>query len=480
MNEIAYASIKKLRELLDTKQISAQEILKASLNRIAQHDTSMKSFIEVYDENSIQDRNVLQGALQGIPGGIKDNICQQGRITSCGSKILSNFCSTYDATAITRLKQEGALLIGRTNMDEFAMGSSTETSYYGKTKNPWNAQCVPGGSSGGSAAAVAAGLVPWALGSDTGGSVRQPAAFCGIVGLKPTYGTISRYGLVAYASSLDQIGVFARDVYDTATVFSVIAGNDAKDASTLRLDKKNYTKDLDGKLPAGIRIGIVDNALQAEGMDAQVQSMIETAAKQFESLGATIKRVSIPALDYAAACYFIVSRAEAASNLARFDGAKYGFRAQDVENLQDMYFKSRGQGFGKEVQVRIMIGNYVLSAGHAGKYYHNAKLVQRLIRKEFNDIFQDVDLVLIPSQAAPAFKFGAYDENKLQMDLQDYFTAGLNLAGIPGMSIPCGFTKEGMPIGMQLVGPHVSEQLLFKVGHAYQQATDWHMRHPKL
>jgi aspartyl-tRNA(Asn)/glutamyl-tRNA(Gln) amidotransferase subunit A len=286
--------------------------------------------------------------------------------------------------------------------------------------------------------------------------------------------------LIAYASSLDQIGVFARDVYDTATVFSVIAGADARDSSTLRLDKKDYTLELDGKLPAGIRIGIVDNALQAEGMDEQVQTMIEAAGKQFESLGAVIKRVTIPALDYAAACYFIVSRAEAASNLARYDGVKYGFRAKDAKNLEDMYLKSRGQGFGKEVQLRIMMGNYVLSAGHAGKYYNNAKLVQRLIRKEFNDVFQEVDIVIIPSQAAPAFKFGAYDENKLQMDLQDYFTAGLNLAGIPGMSIPCGITKEGMPIGMQLVGPHVSEQLLFKVGHAYQQVTDWHLKRPQL
>jgi len=480
MKNIAFASIKTLREMLAKKEVSPEELVKASLQRIAQHDQDMKSFVEVYDQTTIMDSYLPSGALQGIPGAIKDNICQQNRIASCGSKMLENFRSTYDATAISHLKQEGALLIGRTNMDEFAMGSSTETSYHGKTQNPWNKGCVPGGSSGGSAAAVAAGLVPWALGSDTGGSVRQPAAYCGIVGLKPTYGSVSRYGLIAYASSLDQIGVFARDVHDTATVFSVIAGADAKDSSTLRLDKKDYTLELDGKLPAGIRIGIVDNALQAEGMDEQVQTMIEAAGKQFESLGAVIKRVTIPALDYAAACYFIVSRAEAASNLARFDGVKYGYRAKDAKNLEDMYLKSRGQGFGKEVQLRIMMGNYVLSAGHAGKYYNNAKLVQRLIRKEFNDIFQEVDMVIIPSQAAPAFKFGAYDENKLQMDLQDYFTAGLNLAGIPGMSIPCGITKEGMPIGMQLVGPHVSEQLLFKVGHAYQQVTDWHLKYPQL
>lgn len=480
MKNIAFASIKTLRELLAKKEVSAQELVQASLQRIAQHDKDMKSFIEVYDQKTIMDKSIATGVLQGIPGAIKDNICQQDRIASCGSKMLENFTSTYDATAISRLKQQGALLIGRTNMDEFAMGSSTETSYHGKTQNPWNKQCVPGGSSGGSAAAVAAGLVPWALGSDTGGSVRQPAAYCGIVGLKPTYGSVSRYGLIAYASSLDQIGVFARDVYDTATVFSVIAGADARDSSTLRLDQKDYTLELDGKMPSGLRIGIVDNALQAEGMDEQVQTMIEAAGKQFESLGAVIKRVTIPALDYAAACYFIVSRAEAASNLARYDGVKYGFRAKDAKNLEDMYLKSRGQGFGKEVQLRIMMGNYVLSAGHAGKYYNNAKLVQRLIRKEFNDVFQEVDIVIIPSQAAPAFKFGAYDENKLQMDLQDYFTAGLNLAGIPGMSIPCGITKEGMPIGMQLVGPHVSEQLLFKVGHAYQQVTDWHLKRPQL
>jgi aspartyl-tRNA(Asn)/glutamyl-tRNA(Gln) amidotransferase subunit A len=371
-------------------------------------------------------------------------------------------------------------MVGRANMDEFAMGSSTETSWYGVTKNPWDTSRVPGGSSGGSAAAVASGMVPWALGSDTGGSVRQPAAFCGITGLKPTYGSVSRYGLVAYASSLDQVGVFARDVYDTATVFSVIAGQDDKDASTLRTSAKDYTQHLDGKIPSGLRIGIIENAFDADGMDPEVQKMMYDVASEYEKMGAQITKIKMPSLDYAAACYFIISRAEAASNLARFDGVKYGYRAPEVKDLQEVYFKSRGQGFGKEVQLRIMVGNYVLTAGHAGKYYHNAKLVQQMMRQNFIDTFKDIDVLLMPTQAAPAFHFNAFAENKLQMDLQDYFTAGLNLAGVPGMSIPCGVTKENLPVGIQLIGTHGSEELLFKVGHAYQQVTDWHTKKPKI
>ena len=281
------------------------------------------------------------------------------------------------------MKNEGALLVGRANLDEFAMGSSTETSAFQKTKNPWNKECVPGGSSGGSAAAVAAGLVPWALGTDTGGSVRQPAAFCGIVGLKPTYGAVSRFGAIAYASSLDQIGVFSRTVRDNAEVFSVIAGHDEHDASTLRLDKKDYTKGLDGKLPEGLRVGIVTNAMNAEGLDAEVKQNVAEATKKLEAMGATVSEVALPALDHAAATYFIISRAEAASNLARYDSVRYGTRSKDAKNLSDLYVKSRSEGFGKEVQVRMMVGNYVLSAGHAGQYYNNAKLVQNMIRKEF-------------------------------------------------------------------------------------------------
>ncbi|MBV8660909.1 MAG: Asp-tRNA(Asn)/Glu-tRNA(Gln) amidotransferase subunit GatA [Candidatus Dependentiae bacterium] len=480
MNILKFATIQEIRSLIDKKEISASQVLDFYLDRFSEIDPKVKSALEIFDKDSILQASAQQGLLAGIPGIIKDNICQENRIASCASKILANYQSPYDATVISRLKAQGALLVGRANMDEFAMGSSTETSAYFKTCNPWDLSRVPGGSSGGSAAAVAAGLVPWALGSDTGGSVRQPAGFCNLVGLKPTYGSVSRYGLIAYASSLDQIGVFSKTVYDNALVYSAIAGRDEKDSSTLDLDPKDYTKNLTGKFPAGIRIGIVENALQAAELDVQVKAVVEQAIVDLEKAGVIIKRIQLPTLDYAAATYFILSRAEAASNLARFDGVRYGYRASDISTLEDMYTKTRHDGFGREVRVRMMVGNYVLSSGHAGKYYNNAKNVQRLIRHQFNEAFADVDMLFMPTQACPAFKFGAYDDNKLQMDLQDYFTAAVNLAGVPGISIPCGFTPDGLPIGFQLIGPHLSEEKLFQVGHAYQQITDWHTKNPTL
>lgn len=478
MDNLKFATIQEIRSLIDKKEVTVPEVLDFYLDRFAQIDPKIKSALEVFDKNSILKMYTGSGMLAGIPGLIKDNICQDGRIASCASKILANHTAVYDATAVSRLKEQGALLVGRANMDEFAMGSSTETSTFGKTYNPWDVSRVPGGSSGGSAAAVAAGLVPWSLGSDTGGSVRQPAGFCNLVGLKPTYGSVSRYGLIAYASSLDQIGVFSKTVYDNALVYSAIAGRDEKDASTLDLEQKDYTQDLTGKFPVGLSIGVIENALEAAELDEQVKTVIEQAIIELEKAGVTIKRIKLPALDYAAATYFILSRAEAASNLARFDGVRYGYRAHDIVNLEDMYAQTRHEGFGLEVRVRMMVGNYVLSSGLSGKYYNNAKNVQRLIRHEFNEAFADVDLLLMPTQACPAFKFGAYDDNKLQMDLQDYFTAAVNLAGVPGISIPCGFSKEGLPIGFQLIGSHLSESKLFQVGHAYQQLTDWHTKNP--
>ncbi len=480
MNNLKFATIQEIRSLLDKKEISQEQVLDFYLDRFAQIDPKIKSALQVFDKASILKKSSGIGLLAGIPGLIKDNINQEGRIASCASKILANYTATYDATAVSRLKEQGALLIGRANMDEFAMGSSTETSAYCKTANPWDVSRVPGGSSGGSAAAVAAGLVPWALGTDTGGSVRQPAGFCNLVGLKPTYGSVSRYGLIAYASSLDQIGLFTKTVYDNALVYSAIAGRDEKDSSTLDLQQKNYVQELTGKFPQGLTIGVVENALEATELDGQVKSVVEQAIIDLQNAGVKIKKIALPALDYAAATYFIVSRAEAASNLARFDGVRYGCRAKDIANLEEMYTKTRHDGFGREVRVRMMIGNYVLSSGHSGKYYNNAKNVQRLIRHEFNQAFADVDLLLMPTQACPAFKFGAYDDNKLQMDLQDYFTAAVNLAGVPGISIPCGFSQGGLPIGLQLIGPHLSESLLFQVGHAYQQISDWHTKNPVL
>lgn len=480
MIDLKFATIQEIKSLIEKKEVTPEQVLDFYLEQFAVIDPTIKSALEVFDKASILKSFSGKGLLAGIPGLIKDNINQEGRIASCGSKILENYTAAYDATVISRLKEEGALLVGRANMDEFAMGSSTETSAYCKTANPWDTSRVPGGSSGGSAAAVAAGLVPWALGTDTGGSVRQPAGFCNLVGLKPTYGSVSRFGVIAYASSFDQVGVFTHTVYDNALVYSAIAGVDEKDSSTLDLAKKDYTENLTGKFPTGLRIGVVENALEAAELDPEVKKVVEQAIADLEKAGVTVQRISLPALDYAAATYFILSRAEAASNLARFDGVRYGFRAPDIANLEEMYTKTRHDGFGQEVRIRMMVGNYVLSSSHAGKYYNKAKKVQRLIRGEFNEAFKDVDLLLMPTQACPAFKFGAYDDNKLQMDLQDYFTAAVNIAGVPGISIPCGFTDSGLPIGVQLIGPHLSEEKLFQVGHAYQQITDWHKKNPKV
>lgn len=479
MKEFAFASISDLQKALQEKHISAPELLEFFLKRFADCDGDLGTALEVFDKDSIIKASANQGILHGIPGLIKDNISQQSRKLTCASKILEGLEATFDATAVARLKQEGAYLLGRANMDEFAMGSSTETSAYQLTRNPWDHERVPGGSSGGSIAAVAAGLVPWALGSETGGSVRQPAALCGIVGLKPTYGLVSRNGLVAYGSSMDQIGIATRTVYDNALVLSVIAGHDVKDSSSLFVDRKDYTAKLDGKLPEKIKIGVIDNALHAEGIDAEVVSSIEDAIAELERQGAIVQRVSMPVLDYAAAVYFILSRAEAASNLARFDGVKYGLRAQQANSLADMYEHTRQEGFGKEVKARIMIGNYVLSAGHASDFYGNAKKVQRLLQYEFNRIFKTVDILVAPTAPGVAFKFGAFADNHLQMDLQDYFTCAMNIAGIPAISLPCGLTSQEMPVGFQLIGPHLSESLLFQVGHAYQQVTSWHTLHPK-
>lgn len=478
MNELAFATIKTLREKLAKKEISQNELLSFFINRFKKYDDTIGSAIEVFDIDSLKFKQT-DGLLQGIPGIIKDNICQKDRITACATKILSNYVAPYDATATTRLIEAGAVSVGRANCDEFAMGSSTETSAYKKTKNPWDISRVPGGSSGGSAAAVAAGFVPWALGSETGGSVRQPSSYCNLVGLKPTYGLISRFGLAAYVSSIDQIGIFTRTVYDNALILSVVAGHDAHDSTSLKVEPKDYTKSLTGKLKEGLTIGVIDNALNREGIDPEVQQLLEAALKELESQGAKIKRMQFPMLDYCAAVYFMISRAECASNLARYDGVKYGFRSSSSDSLSSMYANTRNEGLGYEVKRRILIGNYVLSVGHADDYYVSAKVVQGLMRKELMDAFKEVDLLFAPGSPAPAFKLGEFGANSLQMDLQDYFTAFANLAGIPGLAVPCGFTKENLPIGFQLVGPELSEELIFQTAHAYEQSMPWHTMHPK-
>lgn len=475
---VAFASIAELKTALASKKISVPELLDYFLKRFEQYDSKVLSALEVFDAASILKEFKAEGILNGIPGIIKDNICQKGRVTACASKMLSNYTATYDATASSRLKHNGALLIGRANCDEFAMGSSGEYSAFQKTTNPWNAKYVPGGSSSGSIAAVAAGLVPWALGSETGGSVRMPAAFCGIVGLKPTYGLISRYGLVAYASSLDQIGIATRSVYDNALVLSAIAGNDPQDSTTLAVQSTDFTKTLNGKIKSGLRIGIVENAVYADGMDKQVVAAIDESIKVLEKLGATTKKVSLPTLDYGAATYFILSRAEAASNLARFDGVRYGMRAQSPKNLADMYQRTRHDGFGQEVRARILMGNYVLSTGYADAFYNNAKKVQRLMYAEFKQMFDEVDLLVMPTAPSTASKFGQLTANKMHMDLLDYFTCPINLAGIPALSVPCGFADNGLPMAFQFVGPWLSEELMFQTAHAYEQQTPWHTMHP--
>ena len=478
MSSLAFATIKELRDKLDKNEISSKELVEYYAGRFEKYNSKLGAALEVFDTESISKASSSTGALAGIPGIIKDNISQKNRKLTCASKILENFVSTYDATAVKRLKEAGAALMGRANLDEFAMGSSNETSAYGKAYNPWNLNCVPGGSSGGSAVAVAAGLVPWALGSETGGSVRLPASFCGIYGLKPTYGLVSRYGLTAYASSLDQIGVFSRTVEDNASVLSVLAGRDFKDSSSLQVDGKDFNSFLTGELKPGLKIGVIQNSLEAEGMDPEIKEAIQKTIKFYEEQGTTITYLNIDAIDYATAAYFIISRAEAASNLARFDGVRYGYRNKEAKSLDEMYSKTRHDGFGEEVRSRILVGNYVLSAGHSGDFYDNAKKVQRLIRKQLMDTFAKVDVLIAPTHAAPAFKFGAFDENKLQMDLQDYFTCFVNMAGVPALSIPCGFTKDKMPIGFQLVGPHLSEGLLYQTAQVYEKATDWHKMHP--
>ena len=473
-----FIDIKTLRELIRTKKVSVQEVKKFYLDRFKKYDGKIKSALEVFEHPD--EAQHPEGPLHGVPGLVKDNICQKGRITACASKILQNFVAPYDASVVERLKTAGAYSLGRANCDEFAMGSSTEYSAFQKTANPWDVTRVPGGSSGGSIAAVAAGLVPWALGSDTGGSVRQPASFCGIVGLKVTYGLLSRYGLIAYASSLDSIGICTRTVFDTALVLSQVTGPDGKDSTALQEVKKiDYTAALTGKIKPGMKIGIIENAFDAEGIDTGVKQLLEAAIKDLEKLGATIERVRLPAMDHGDAVYFMVSRAEAASNLSRFDGVRYGFRAKDTKNLLELYEKTRAEGFGYEIKRRILIGNFVLSAGYADAYYKSAKTVQNMIRQEFLDAFKKFDLLFLPAAPCTAFKFGAFADNPLQMDLQDYFTASINLAGLPGISVPCGFVN-GLPVGMQLVGPHQSEELILQTAYAYEQMNDWHTKYPVL
>jgi aspartyl-tRNA(Asn)/glutamyl-tRNA(Gln) amidotransferase subunit A len=466
-------------------QASAAEIADASLAAIGQREPKLQAFLHV-DEGAVRaqaqaidaKRRAGQplGKLAGVPVAVKDVLCTRGVRTTCASRMLEHFVPPYNAHAIERLLAEDAVIVGKTNMDEFAMGSSTENSAYQVTRNPWNQSCIPGGSSGGSAAAVAGGEAPLALGTDTGGSIRQPAALCGVVGLKPTYGRVSRYGLIAFASSLDQIGPFARSVGDAALLLEAIAGHDARDSTSVDSPVPPYARTVNDPIK-GVRIG-VPREFFGKGLDAEVEAAVRMALKEYEKLGATLVEISLPHSPSALAAYYIVAPAEASSNLARFDGMHFGHRTNQNADLIGTYSKSRGEGFGKEVQRRIMIGTYVLSSGYKDAYYVKALKVRRLVKHDFDDAFARCDVVMGPTTPTAAFAIGAKSDDPLAMYLSDVYTVSCNLAGLPGLSLPCGFTKTGLPIGLQLLAPPFEEEKLLRIARMFESATDWHERRP--
>jgi aspartyl-tRNA(Asn)/glutamyl-tRNA(Gln) amidotransferase subunit A len=480
-------TVHELHELLKQKKVSSLEITNDYLKRIKNTDDSIKSFITVTKEEAISqakeaDEIIRSGDdfdfLTGIPIGIKDLISTAGIRTTCGSKILENYIPPYDATVIRKLKEKHPVIIGKLNMDEFAMGSSTETSYYGNTKNPWDIERIPGGSSGGSASSVSARQCSASLGSDTGGSIRQPAACCGVVGFKPTYGRVSRFGLIAFASSLDQIGPLTKDVEDCAIMLNAICGNDPADSTSTKKDVPDFTKDLVNDVK-GMKVGIPKEYF-IEGIDSEVSSAVNDSIELFKKLGATIVDISLPHTKYAVSVYYIIATAEASSNLARYDGVKYGFREETAANLRDMYFKTRSKGFGAEVKRRIMLGTYVLSSGYYDAYYLRAQKVRTLITNDFKDAFKKCDIILTPTAPTPAFKIGEKTSDPLKMYLSDIFTISANLAGICGVSIPCGFTNNGLPVGLQLMGNHFDESSIIRAAYAFEQNTDYHKKTPKL
>lgn len=474
----SFISIKELREKLSKKEVTTSEVSNFFRARIAKFNPILNAFLEVYDDEFDSTAKSKNGSLAGICGILKNNICQIGKRTTCGSKILSNFYAPYDATIVRKLKDEGAIILGSGNMDEFAMGSSGEFSAFGPAKNPWNLNYSPGGSSSGAAAAVAAGLVPWAIASETGGSVRQPAAFCSLVGLYPTYGTFSRYGLIAFASSTDSVGPLTRTVYDNALVASAMSGHDPKDSTSISNPKKDFTKFLNGKLPNGITIGYIKESLESEGVNSEVKARFEESLRQLEELGATIKPITLPNLKYGISVYFVLSRAEAASNLYRYDGSLYGHRT-DADDLLSMYLKTRHDGFGAEVKRRILMGNYVLSASHKDAFYKKALNVREILRKEFEDAFKEVDLITSPTASTLPFELGKECKDPLALYLADYFTVPNNITGNPALSLPCGFSKSNLPIGIQFIGPRLSEKMIYQVAYAFEQATAHYLKTPE-
>jgi aspartyl-tRNA(Asn)/glutamyl-tRNA(Gln) amidotransferase subunit A len=474
-----------LRRLLDKREASVKEVLDDVYGRIDDVEGRVKAYITVTKEEAYRMADSAQAMinagkaalLTGIPIAVKDNMCTKGILTTCASKILHNFIPPYESTVTSRMKVQQYLITGKTNMDEFAMGSSTENSGYHTSRNPWDLECVPGGSSGGSAAAVAAGECIGALGSDTGGSIRQPASLCGVVGLKPTYGLVSRYGLVAFASSLDQIGPITKDVADSAAMLGVIAGHDLLDSTSAPVKVPDYMSVL-GRDIKGMRIGIPKEYF-IEGMDRDVEAAIRTAIKKLEGLGAQVVEVSLPHTDYAIATYYILATSEASSNLARYDGVRYGFR-ESGKDLIDMYMNTRAKGFGAEVKRRIMLGTYALSSGYYDAYYKKGQQVRTLIKNDFDGAFKKADVIVTPTAPTPAFKIGEKATDPLQMYLSDIFTISVNLAGVPAISLPCGFTKENLPIGLQIIGKHFDEETMLRAAYAYEQSTEWHLRRPAL
>jgi aspartyl-tRNA(Asn)/glutamyl-tRNA(Gln) amidotransferase subunit A len=486
-NWMERGSIKELHQQLVAKERSAVEITTETLTRIEKIDPKVKAFLTVTADLALSTaqgvddkiaRGESIGILEGIPIGIKDNMCTKGIKTTCGSQILSNFIPPYESTVTQKLRDIGAVIVGKTNLDEFAMGSSTENSSFQVTANPWDLERVPGGSSGGSAAAVAAGECVVALGSDTGGSIRQPAALCGVVGMKPTYGLVSRFGLVAYASSLDQIGPFARSVEDAAILLNAIAGYDENDSTSLKIEIPDYTEYLQPEFKKGLKVGIIKETF-GEGLDPIVAETVKKAIAQLEDLGAEVKQISCPRFRYGLPAYYIIAPSEASANLARYDAVKYGLR-ETADNLLDMYANTRTRGFGNEVKRRIMLGTYALSAGYYDAYYLKAQKVRTLIKQDFDRAFEEVDVLISPTSPTTAFKAGEKTADPLSMYLSDLMTIPVNLAGLPGLSISCGFDDRGLPIGMQLIGNVLREDMLFHVAHVYELATQWHEKQPQI
>lgn len=465
-----------LRELIKKGETSCKEAVAFFLDEIKKKNKSLNAYLTVTEESALKSAEIVDrkiagkqklGELAGIPIAVKDNICLKGVKTTCGSHILDNFIPPYDATVVERLKKEDAIIIGKTNLDEFAMGSSTENSYFGTSKNPHNLNKVPGGSSGGSAVAVAAGLSTMALGSDTGGSIRQPASLCGVVGLKPTYGTVSRYGLVAFASSLDQIGPLTKDVKDSALLFGVISGHDPNDSTSLKLNSKDYFSSLESD-KTKFKVAVPKEAFGA-GNEKEVEEAVKKAVKLMEKLNWAVSEVSLPHMEYAIATYYILATAEASSNLARYDGVKYGYRSKDSSQLLDLYQNTRGEGFGNEVKRRIMLGTYVLSAGYYEAYYGKGQKVRTFIKQDFDNVFKNFDIVIMPTSPSVAFGLGEKIEDPLTMYLTDIFTVSANLTGIPAISIPCGKSKAGLPIGLQILAKPLAEETIFKAAYILEQ-----------